>query len=494
MQIQASPVGGQGAALAAPSLGEFTHTIDGRAEGSDTSFDVINPATGLPFARCPDASEAQLDRAVAAARRAFKDWSRCSFAERAQYIHKFAQTLGDRAAELAPLLTREQGKPLAEARGELIGAATHLVGLASIELADHEVIKDDATGRAELRYRPLGVVGAITPWNAPVVLACHKIAAALYTGNTMVLKPSPYTPLSTLKLGEIARDTLPPGVLNVIAGGNDLGRWISEHADIDRISFTGSLPTGKHVMASASKTLKRVSLELGGNDPAIVLDDIDVAATVPKLFNSAFRNCGQICMAIKRLYVHERIYEAVVEGLAAIARSWRIGDGMEPDVQMGPINNKMQYDKVMELLADTRKQSGVRIAAGGQALDRPGYFLAPTIVADIAEGTRLVDEEPFGPILPVIRYSDVEDAVRRANDTRFGLSGSVWSGDEARAHALAQRLEVGTAWVNFHSGANVLLPFGGAKESGLGRELGVLGLRGYMEPQIVHVPRAVPPR
>jgi acyl-CoA reductase-like NAD-dependent aldehyde dehydrogenase len=492
MQSQATPAAGNGAGAPARNFGEFTQTIDGRAETSEASFDVVNPATGAPFARCPDASEAQLDRAVAAARRAFKDWSRLSFAERARYIHGFAQALRDRAPEIAPLLTSEQGKPLADAKGELAGAALHLIGLSSIELADHEVIKDDASGRAELRYRPLGVVGAITPWNVPIVLACHKIAAALYTGNTMVLKPSPYTPLSTLKLGEIARDTLPPGVLNVIAGGNDLGRWMTEHGDIDRISFTGSVPTGKRVMASSSGTLKRVSLELGGNDPAIVLDDIDVAAMTPKLFGSVFRNCGQICMAIKRLYVHERIYEPVVEGLAAIARSYRVGDGLEPDVQMGPINNKMQYDKVMDVLADTKRQPGIRIAAGGHALNRPGYFLAPTVVADIAEGTRLVDEEQFGPIIPVIRYSDVDDAVRRANDTRFGLSGSVWTSDAARGHALAQRLEVGTAWVNFHSGADVLVPFGGAKESGLGRELGVMGLRGYMEPQAVIVPHPAP--
>jgi acyl-CoA reductase-like NAD-dependent aldehyde dehydrogenase len=487
METQAAT--GTGATAPSRNFGTFTQTIDGRAETSEASFEVINPATGAPFARCPDASEEQLNRAVKAARRAFGDWSRLSFGERAEYIRKFAQALRDKAAEVAPLLTSEQGKPLADARGELMGAAAHLIGLASIELSEFEVLKDDATGRAELRYRPLGVVGAITPWNVPIVLACHKISAALYTGNTMVLKPSPYTPLSTLKLGEIARDILPPGVLNVLAGGNDLGRWMTEHDDIDRISFTGSVQTGKHVMASSAKTLKRVSLELGGNDPAIVLDDIDVKAMTPQLFNSAFRNCGQICMAIKRLYVHERIYDSVVDGLATIANSYRVGDGLDPEIQMGPINNKMQYDKVMDVLADTKRQPGVRFAAGGHGLNRAGYFLAPTIVADIAEGTRLVDEEQFGPILPVIRYSDIDDAVRRANDTRFGLSASVWTSDEAKGHKIAQRLEVGTAWVNFHSGADVLVPFGGAKESGLGRELGVMGLRGYQEPQVVNMPK-----
>ena len=322
----------------------------------------------------------------------------------------------------------------------------------------------------------MGVVGAITPWNVPVGLAAHKIAQGLVAGNTMVLKPSPYTPLATLLLGELSRDILPPGVFNVVAGGNDLGQWLTEHPGIDRISFTGSVATGKRVMASAAGTLKRVTLELGGNDPAILLDDADLAAMTPKIFGAAFANCGQVCMAIKRVYVPERNYEQVCESLAELAKNYRVGDGFEPDVQMGPLQNKMQYDKVLDVLEDTKRQPGVRILAGGHTLNQPGYFLAPTIVADISDDSRLVTEEQFGPILPVLKYREIDEAVARANDTRMGLCASVWTKDIEKGAAVAARIEAGTVWVNHHLGSEADVPFGGFKESGVGREHGVMGL------------------
>ena len=466
-------------------FGDFAHTIDGHPAISHASFDVINPATGAPFARCPDASKAQLDEAVDAARRAFALWSGLSVEERRDYLHRFANAMRERGEDLAPLLTLEQGKPLAETKKELSFVPIQIERLASIEVRT-EVLRDDARGRVELRYRPLGVVGIITPWNVPIGIAIGRIVQALSTGNTAVQKPSPYTPLATLKMGEIASTALPPGVLNILAGGDDLGSWMTAHPGIDKISFTGSVPTGKKVLASASANLKRVTLELGGNDPAIVLDDVDPQAIAEQLYVAAFANCGQICVAIKRLYVHESIYEEMCEALAAIARSVKVGDGSEPGVQMGPIQNKMQYERVLGILEDTKRQ-GARILAGGRALDRPGYFMEPTIVADIEEGTRLVDEEPFGPILPVIRYSDIDDAVRRANDTRYGLGGSVWTNDLEKGAQIARRLEVGTAWVNQHRIPDATIPFGGAKESGLGREYATLGLRSYMEAQVVHV-------
>ena len=323
---------------------------------------------------------------------------------------------------------------------------------------------------------------------APIVLAVPKITQALYVGDTIVVKPSPYTPLTTLRLGELAQRVLPPGVLNVVAGGNDLGQWITEHPGIDKISFTGSVATGKRVLASAAGTLKRVTLELGGNDAAIVLDDVKPAEVAPRIFQAAFVNSGQVCMAIKRLYVHDSIYDAMCDELVALARKARVGDGFDPDVTMGPVQNKMQYERVLGILEDTRR-SGARILTGGNPLPGDGYFIEPTIVADIAEGTRLVDEEPFGPVLPVIRYTDIDDAIRRANDTRFGLGGSIWTNDLARGEALAARLEAGTAWVNQHVGTEAGVPFGGCKESGLGREYAELGLKGYMEAQVVKVAR-----
>jgi acyl-CoA reductase-like NAD-dependent aldehyde dehydrogenase len=474
--------------LASPDR-KLTHTIDGRGERSETSFEVVNPATATAFAQCPDASPEQLDLAVASARRAFGEWSRHAFAERRRYLHKLAARVRDYADELATVITREQGKPLSNAQREVAGTANTLEAMANIRIKD-QVLRNDGKNLISLHFRPLGVVGAITPWNVPLGLAAHKITQALLAGNTMVLKPSPYTPVATLLLGEMSRDILPPGVLNVLAGGNDLGQRLVERPGIDRISFTGSVATGKRVMSSASGTLKRVTLELGGNDPAIVLDDADLAAVTPRIFGAAFANCGQICMAIKRLYVPEHRYEQVCNSLAGMAKSFRVGEGFEPEVQMGPLQNKMQYDKVLDVLEDTKRQPGVRILAGGHTLNLPGYFLAPTIVADIGDDTRLVREEQFGPILPVLKYKELDDAVARANDTRMGLCASVWTRDVEKGAAVAARLEAGTVWVNHHLGSEPDIPFGGFKESGLGREHGIMGVQSYMEPQVINLPAA----
>lgn len=465
---------------------QFTHTIDGRGETSPTSFDVINPATGQAFARCPDASSAQLDSAVHAARTAFPAWRALGVDERRQHLRRFAQALREQVEELVPLLVREQGKPLAAARAELSHTPVQIERLCELDVRD-EVLRDNDKGRVELRYRPLGVVGIITPWNVPISIAAGRITQALLTGNTAVQKPSPYTPLTTLRVGEIVRETLPPGVLNIVAGGDMVGPWMTAHPGIDKIAFTGSVATGKKVLASAASNLKRVTLELGGNDAAIVLDDVDIEKVAPAIFWAAFANCGQICLAIKRLYVHDSIYEPFCQALADIARNVNVGDGLDPAVQIGPIQNRMQYEKVLGFLEDTRRV-GARILAGGNAIDRPGYFVQPTIVADIKEGTRLVDEEPFGPILPVIRFADVDDAIRRANDTRYGLGGSVWTNDLTRGADIASRLEAGTTWVNQHSLPDPHIPFGGVKESGLGREYSVLGLKSYMEAQVINLP------
>src|SRR5215469_957101 len=464
---------------------DFALLIDGELSQSAASLEVINPATGAVFARCPSAGRTELDKAVAAARRAFGAWSAASFEDRAAVIKRMAAVLREHQDSLAELLTREQGKPIGQARDEIGRAATQSEGMAAISIPV-EKLSEDAERRIELRYRPLGVVGIITPWNAPINLAVGPLTAALYTGNTVVLKPSPYTPLSTLKLGELLRDVFPRGVLNVLAGGDSLGQWMSEHPYIDKISFTGSVATGKKVMASAAGTLKRVTLELGGNDAAIVLEDADPKTVAPKLFFAAFVNSGQVCMAVKRIYAHERIYDALCDALAEEARKARVGDGLDPQTQYGPIQNRMQYDKVVGLLEDT-KRHGARILAGGELPSGPGYFFPPTIVANIDEHSRLVREEQFGPIVPVLKFHDIEDVIRRANDTRYGLAGSVWSHDPERAAAIAARLEVGTAWVNQHRATSATVPFGGAKESGIGRQYSILGLKANMDPQVISV-------
>jgi acyl-CoA reductase-like NAD-dependent aldehyde dehydrogenase len=335
---------------------------------------------------------------------------------------------------------------------------------------------------------PLGVVCAIAPWNAPVSLAMWKVAPALVAGNTMVLKPSPFTPRSTLKVGEVLRDVLPPGVLNVVSGKDPLGASMTAHAVPRKISFTGSVATGKKVAAAAAPDLKRVTLELGGNDPAIVLDDVDVDAVVDKLFWGAFQNNGQVCSAIKRVYVPEKLHDQIVEGLAERARSVKVGAGGEPDVKLGPINNRPQFDRVSELVADALA-GGAVAAAGGKAIDGDGYFFEPTILTGLSDGSRIVDEEQFGPALPVVSYRDVDDVVDRANGTHFGLSGSVWGTDVDRATAVANRLECGTAWINTHLALAPHQPFGGAKWSGIGVENGTWGLLGFSEPQVIHTAR-----
>ncbi len=465
---------------------DFALLIDGQLSPCGAgAIEVINPATGAVFARCPAAGRTELDKAVAAARRASRSWSALSFEDRAAAIKRMAAVLRAHQDSLAELLTREQGKPIGQARDEIGRAATQSEGMAAIAIPVETLI-EDAQRRIELRYRPLGVVGIITPWNAPINLAAGPLTSALYTGNTVVLKPSPYTPLSTLKLGEQLRDVFPPGVLNVLAAGDELGQWMTEHPGIDKISFTGSVATGKKVMASAAGTLKRITLELGGNDAAIVLDDVDPKTVAPKLFFGACVNSGQVCMAIKRIYAHERIYDALCAALAEEARKARVGDGLDPQTQYGPIQNRMQYEKVVDILEDS-KRAGARFVAGGDVPQRAGYFIPPTIVTDIAEDSRLVREEQFGPVVPVLKFSDVDDAVRRANDTRFGLAGSVWSHDPERAAAIAARLEVGTAWVNQHRATLATVPFGGAKESGLGRQYSILGLKENMEPQVISV-------
>ncbi|MBV8387130.1 MAG: aldehyde dehydrogenase family protein [Acidimicrobiia bacterium] len=458
-------------------------TIDGQAAPTAATFDVLNPATSEVYAQAPDCSKEQLDAAMESAAKAYRDWkSDESF--RRDALRQAAGVLMNASAELAPILTSEQGKPIPEATIEFFAAGMWLQYYADLEVP-REVIQDDDAAFVEVVRKPLGVVAAITPWNFPVVLASWKIAPALMAGNTMVLKPSPFTPLSTLKVGELLRDVLPPGVFNVVSGGDELGAWMSSHPVPRKISFTGSVATGKKVAASAAPDLKRVTLELGGNDPAILLDDIDPVDVADKVYRQAFANNGQVCSAIKRVYVPEAKYDEVVDALASHAKAAKVGNGMDADTQLGPINNRPQFERVSELVADAIK-GGARAVTGGKAMNSPGYFFEPTILADITDGTRIVDEEQFGPALPVIPYRDLDDAVERANATHFGLSGSVWSGDPERAAEVAERLECGTAWVNTHLALAPHQPFGGAKWSGIGVENGPWGLYGFTELQVLH--------
>ncbi len=455
--------------------------IGGDRRATEKTFGVINPSTGEVHEQAPDCTKEQLDEAFDAAAKAYIDWRSDEDARR-EALRKAAGVMFAAGGELGPILTREQGKPLAQAGIEPLGAGMWLNYFADLEVPK-EVIQDDDNAYAEVVRKPIGVVAAITPWNFPLILASWKIGPALRAGNTMVLKPSPYTPLATLKMVEMLQEVLPPGVLNVVSGGDELGKWMTSHPVPRKISFTGSVATGKHVASSAAPDLKRVTLELGGNDPAIVLDDADPEAIADRIFDQAFANCGQICSAIKRVYVPEALHDAFVERFAARAKTLKVGDGFEEDVQMGPINNEPQYERVKELVSEAIA-GGATVHSGGKAMDRPGYFFEPTVLSGVSEGTRIVDEEQFGPAMPVLSYRNESEALDRANATMFGLSGSVWSGDPDRAAAVASQLECGTAWVNSHLNLAPHQPFGGFKWSGLGVENGPWGLAAFTEIQV----------
>lgn len=459
--------------------------VDGKPLATAETFPVIDPATGQPFADAPLASRADLDRAVDAARRAFPSWAATPIDERAQAILGIADALEGAKDELAALLSHEQGKPIPNAGGEIMGSVGWARATAALR-PPIDVIKDDDSVRVEVHRKPLGVVASISPWNFPVMIAIWHIIPALLSGNTVVMKPSSYTPLTALRMVEIANAHLPAGVLNSVTGEGDIGRAMSEHRGIDKIVFTGSTPTGRSIMASGAANLKRLTLELGGNDAAIVLPDANVDKIVAKIFAKAFGNSGQICAAVKRVYVHDSLHDALAEKLAEMARAAVVGAGSEAGSQFGPVQNRAQFDLVRTLADDARAQGG-RFLAGGEPMERDGYFFPLSVVVDVTDGMRVVDEEQFGPILPVIRYSDPEDALARANANENGLGGSVWSSDVDAAIALAQRLECGTAWVNDHASISPDAPFGGAKQSGVGTEFGLYGLEEYMQLQTIRV-------
>lgn len=467
-------------------MSEFKLLIDGKMVDGAETMDVVNPATEEILAKCSRASKAQLDSAVAAAKKAFPAWSAKPIGERKKVLLAMADAIEKNAAELARLLTQEQGKPIGDATGEIYGTAAFFKYFTMLDLPV-KVLEESEGRRVEAHRKPLGVIGAIIPWNFPMILMAFKVPPALLAGNTIVVKPAPTTPLSTLRFGELVKDIVPPGVLNIIADANDLGGALTAHPDVRKISFTGSTATGKKVMASAADALKRVTLELGGNDAGIVLDDVKPKETAPKLFQSAFQNNGQVCIAMKRLYVHEKVYDEMCDELAKLANQAIVGDGLMQGTQLGPLQNKMQFEKVKDILNDAKKTG--KIIAGGEVADRPGYFIRPTIVRDISDGTRLVDEEQFGPVLPVIKFKDPEDAVSRANASPYGLGGSVWATDVDKAYALANKMDAGTVWVNKHADLAPNLPFGGSKLSGLGTELGEEGLAEFTQLKVINIAR-----
>ncbi len=459
--------------------------VDGQSFNTDARYAVANPGTGGQAGTAPDAGKAELDRAVAAAKAAFPSWSAKSDEERAAACNAVADKIETHAEELAQLITAEQGKPLGGigSRWELGGAVAWARYTAELSLP-MEVLQDTPEGRVEMYRKPLGVVGSITPWNFPVLIAVWHILPALRSGNTVVSKPSPMTPLASLRMVEIMNEVLPAGVVNSVSaadGAFNMGAAMSAHEDIAKIVFTGSCGTGQKVMQSSAETMKRLTLEMGGNDAGIVLPDADPQAIAENLFWGAFINNGQTCAAMKRLYVHDDIHDAVCDALVAYARNIKVGEGTQEDSMLGPVQNQMQFDKLSRLV-DQAKDHG-QVLLGGAPSE--GLFYPPTIIAGMSADDPLVYEEQFGPALPIIRYTDLEDALAQANALDVGLGGSVWSADKEVAKEVAKRMECGSVWINSHGMIQPNAPFGGVKKSGFGVEFGEEGLKEYTDIQVI---------
>ena len=458
--------------------------IDGRLVDGALDLGVIDPASGEVFATCARADLAQLEQAIAAAKRAFPAWARRGQAEWREHVRRLADALEARRDEIAQVIVREQGKPAMMAVYEIIAAVADMRLYSDLSLAD-ETLRDTDKEKILQTFPPLGVVAAITPWNFPLAAITGKLAPALMAGNTVVVKPAPTTPLTACLLGEIAADILPPGVLNIIIDDNDLGTALTSHPDIAKISFTGSTETGKRVMSSASATLKRLTLELGGNDAAIVLDDVDIAAVAPMVFRAATVNSGQVCLATKRVYVPRAMYDAFCGALERIAEMVVVGDGADPATHIGPLQNERHYRKVLALIDSAREDGG--IVWGGEPLNRPGYFVRPAVVRNLPDASRLVSEEQFAPVIPVLAYDTIDEVIARVNDTQFGLGGTVWAGDPDRGQEVAQKIESGIVWVNRCLEMMFEAPHGGAKQSGIGVESGLEGLKAFTQSKIVSI-------
>lgn len=465
---------------------QYSNLINGQMVTTGEWMDVVNPANEQVIGQVPLCGPAELDQAVAAARAAFKTWRNVPVADRQAAVQRISAIIKENADELARLLTAEQGKPQPQAIGEVMGASMMAAAQATLSL-DDEITEDSDVRKSRTRRVPVGVVGGIVPWNFPVMMAVQKIVPSLITGCTIVLKPSPFTPLTTLKIAELIAGAVPPGVVNIITGEDNLGPLITSHPDINKITFTGSTATGKKIMEGASADLKRITLELGGNDASIVLADADPKLIAEKLFWASFTNAGQICVASKRIYIHEDIYDKLSAAIVDYAKTVKVGDGSEQGTGVGPIQNKKQYDRVVELVQDA-KDNGYKFLLGGET-DRsiPGYYMPITILDNPPEDARIVAEEQFGPVMPLMKFSTTEEAIARANASEYGLAGSVWTNDVDEGVRVAEQMETGTVWVNEFLHFSPFSPFGGHKQSGFGAEYGKDGLKEFTYPQVINV-------
>ncbi|KAH8896941.1 aldehyde dehydrogenase [Thozetella sp. PMI_491] len=462
----------------------FCNIIDGQLCGTAQTRYGVNPSTLNRNPDVPLSTPDDVERAVVAGERAAQLWAETSVAERRDALTRFADAFAAQRQDFANMLVREQGKPLDQATGEIEDAIWKLRGVAKLSLAE-EITEDTEDRQVVIRYVPIGVSVGIVPWNST-----FKIGPAIMAGSPIIIKPSPFTPYCGLKLVELAQAFFPPGVIQALSGDDNLGPWLTAHPGIKKVSFTGSVETGKQVMRSCSTTLKRVTLELGGNDPAIVCPDIDIATMAPKVAAMALWNAGQVCVAVKRVYVHSSIYEKFLSATVDCVKSLKMADGFERSAFVGPIQNSVQYDRLKTFLASIENEK-LKVVAGDPktAATGKGYFISPVVVDNPPENSRLVVEEPFGPIFPLLKWESEDDVIKRANDTDFGLGASIWTNDVEQANRLARKLHAGTVWINHHMESRPDAPFGGHKYSGIGSELGIAGLKSYCNAQVINLDR-----
>lgn len=465
---------------------KYSYIINGVEKTSEVEIEVFNPANAESIGSYYVSSQSDVEAAIQNAKESQKAWSKLSQKERDDYMMAIADVLTKNKTYLAELITKEQGKPLngPGSNFEMDACIGWTQVTATLQLEDEIAFEDD-TRKDVIKRIPIGVVAAITPWNWPLMIAIWQIIPSLKMGNTVVVKPSEYTTIASLEMYRLINEVLPKGVINVVTGDGKIGGYLTSHKDISKVMFTGSIATGRKIIESSVNNMARLTLECGGNDAGVVLPKSDFNKIGEGIFWGSFLNMGQTCAALKRLYVHEDDLDSAIEALTQITKNIKMGNGLEDDVLLGPIQNKMQYDKINQLIDASKNNSKAKIEVPNPQHQNEGLFIPITFVTGVDNGDPIVDEEQFGTVLPIVTYKTIDEAIEKANGLDVGLGASVWGDNNEEINYVADRLEAGTVWINQHGAINPFVPFGGTKQSGYGVEFGIDGLKAVTQPKII---------